>query len=100
MSPSQQAGNVNINVQLDAQPSFPAQTAYEQPKVQKPLPTFDIVSQASSQQQRTGKKRGRKLTEQQEYKDESLKKIEKLKSDLKKEGNVKERQKIRNQISA
>lgn len=95
MSPlqQQQAGNVNINVQLDAQPSFPA--VYEQPKVQKPLPTFDIVSQASSTQ-RTGKKRGRKLTEQQEYKDESLKKIEKLKAELKKEGNVKERQKIRN----
>jgi len=42
-------------------------------------------------------KRGRKLTDEKVYKEESNKKIEKLRKKLKTEGlNVAERQKIRN----
>ena len=47
------------------------------------------------------KKRGRKLTEADKYREESNRKIENLKNDLKKKGlSVAQRQKIRNQISA
>jgi uncharacterized protein (DUF3084 family) len=47
------------------------------------------------------KKRGRKLTEAEQYRQESNQKIEMLKNELKKKGlSVAQRQKIRNQISA
>ena len=57
------------------------------------------VSVASSKQ--AGKKRGRKLTEEEKYRKDSILKIDALKIDLQKKGlNVAQRQKIRNQISA
>lgn len=44
-----------------------------------------------------GKKRGRKLTDEEVYRDESNKKIDKLKTKLQQKGlTVAERQKIRN----
>ncbi len=53
------------------------------------------VSVASSKQ--AGKKRGRKLTEEEKYRKDSILKIDALKIELQKKGlNVAQRQKIRN----
>lgn len=58
-------------------------------------------SHQTQQTQKTAGKRGRKLTDEKTYKDESLKKIKELQTALKKKGlSVEERQKIRNKISA
>jgi hypothetical protein len=63
--------------------------------------TNDDASSVSQQTSRTKGKRGRKLTADDIYKEQSLQKIAELQADLKKKGlSVAERQKIRNKISA
>lgn len=68
-----------------------------------PFESLSHRSGSSANVKKEKKKRGRKLTEFNKYADESKQKIADLQAELRQNGkkmNAKERQKIRNQISA
>lgn len=81
-----------------AKPIPPPESSNESPE-----DSLSLQSGSSATVKKEKKKRGRKLTEFNKYQDESKQKISELQELLRRKGkqlNAKERQKIRNQISA